>query len=131
MILDDEVEQIRGAQLDRRIERPPVERLLDGAEDRGQLFAALLTEQAAGLPSTLQCGAQAGHEIMGDCESEPERLCLRTRWRFGQAALVVLKEQPPSARVVLHDVEHSRALTADELVTRERAGQQALSLIHI
>ena len=40
VILDDEVEQIGRAQLDRWIERLPVERLLDGAEDRGELFAA-------------------------------------------------------------------------------------------
>ena len=51
VVLDDEVERIRGAQLYRWIERLPVERLLDGAEDRGELLAALLAEEAAGLPA--------------------------------------------------------------------------------
>jgi len=37
----------------------------------------------------------------------------------------------PGARVLLHDVEHRGALAGDELVTRERAGEQADSLLDL
>jgi len=40
VILDDEVQQVRGAQLDRWIEQLPVEGLLDGAQDRGGASAS-------------------------------------------------------------------------------------------
>ena len=68
---------------------------------------------------------------MGDCESEPERLGLGTRRSLCQPALVVLEEQPPGARVVLDHVEDRRAFTRHERVSRERAGQQADSLLDL
>ena len=130
VVLDDEVEQMRGAHLNRWVERPPVEGLLDGAEDAGKLVAALLAEQAAGLPSSASAARRSAMSA-GRPESETEAAVSGRGGRFRQPVLVVLEEQAPGARVVLHDVEDSAALVGDQRVPRERAGEQADGLLDL
>lgn len=65
MVLDDEIEQVRGLEFAAGIQRLAEHGLVDVAENGGQGLAALLSEQRRGLPAPDQIIFQTGNGHQG------------------------------------------------------------------
>lgn len=124
MILDDEVEQVRGPRLDRRIERLAAERLLDVEQDRLQGVAALLAGQPRVLAACDRVIAEGSDRRPRRPDVERRKRC-RGLVRGGrELALVVGAEHPPRPRIPLDDIKDGLPLVGDELLVPQRGREQ-------
>lgn len=75
MILDHEVEEMGGPRLCRWIQGPAIERLLDPAEDGGELSAVLAAEQPEVLPLGQERRSKVANQRMRrvDCHQRGSR----------------------------------------------------------
>jgi len=130
VILDHQIEQVGRAQLDARVERFAVPRLLDVAKYRLECAAALSAEQAH-------------RTILGElvaqldyCRSRRGNIHL-DRWsaRLGRASrqciLVVGLEQSPGPGIALDDIEQRLGVATAQLMSRYRLLGQGKRVLQI
>src|SRR5262245_61792502 len=115
VVLDQEVEQVGGADLHARIKQLPSEALLDGAKYAGEGIAAFVSEQVRSFPLCAQVTLESANSLAGLRQRQPHHFAGRLCRLLGKAPFIVPKEQTPRARVALNDAEDCPGFLVAEL----------------
>ncbi len=131
VVLDHEVEEVRGPRLGAGVQRRPVEGPLDGAQDARQRVAPPLPEQRPGLSPGSQLVVQGGHRGPGLVEGERRARGHGLARVLGQPLLVVLQQEAPGPRVPPDHLEDRLPLSGDQRMAGERPRQERDRLLDL